>query len=238
MGGLEQGCLMNVFERVGMKSLLLDIPFVCKSWHATSLDPSCWQSLIFPDIKRIYYLDAEDWKCYSFLRRCPGLKALSLPRDISIHCNKFSHLKITARARIGNVEVSAIVNFVPMIKHLSLRYAHIPRQCLVELLQGCKELLTLDVSRCTGFNERDDEILKLASHITAFNCEGSSTQIDSDSDESYFSGYDDDGYGSDESYYVDYGYGSDESYYDDYGYDSNESYYDDYVSGHDFSVIF
>lgn len=38
---------MNVFGRVGMRSLLLNVPFVSKSWHRVSLDPSCWQRLIF-----------------------------------------------------------------------------------------------------------------------------------------------------------------------------------------------
>lgn len=42
-------CLVNIFGRVGMESLLLDIPFVCKSWYKASLDSSCWQCLIFPD---------------------------------------------------------------------------------------------------------------------------------------------------------------------------------------------
>ncbi|XP_020411212.1 F-box protein FBW2 [Prunus persica] len=32
-----------------MESVLLDVPFVCKSWYKVTLNPSCWQSLIFPD---------------------------------------------------------------------------------------------------------------------------------------------------------------------------------------------
>lgn len=45
---LNMDCLVNVFRRVGMESLLLDVPFVCKSWYKASLDPKCWESLIFP----------------------------------------------------------------------------------------------------------------------------------------------------------------------------------------------
>ena len=41
-------CLVNVFRRVGVESLLLDVPFVCKSWYKASLDPNCWECLIFP----------------------------------------------------------------------------------------------------------------------------------------------------------------------------------------------
>lgn len=48
-GDLNMDCLVKIFGRVGMESLLLDIPFVCKSWYKASLDSSCWQCLIFPD---------------------------------------------------------------------------------------------------------------------------------------------------------------------------------------------
>ncbi|PRQ44205.1 putative F-box domain, leucine-rich repeat domain, L domain-containing protein [Rosa chinensis] len=46
---LETDCLTRVLSRVGMESLLLTVPFVCKSWYVTSLNPLCFQSLIFPD---------------------------------------------------------------------------------------------------------------------------------------------------------------------------------------------
>ena len=48
-GDLNSDCLVKIFGKVGMESLLLDIPFVCKSWYKASLDSSCWQCLIFPD---------------------------------------------------------------------------------------------------------------------------------------------------------------------------------------------
>ncbi|KAL6146345.1 hypothetical protein ACLB2K_057026 [Fragaria x ananassa] len=48
---LEVDCLANVFARVGMESLLLALPFVCKSWYATSHNPLCWKSLSFPDFE-------------------------------------------------------------------------------------------------------------------------------------------------------------------------------------------
>nr|XP_011462794.1 PREDICTED: F-box/LRR-repeat protein At3g48880-like [Fragaria vesca subsp. vesca]XP_011462795.1 PREDICTED: F-box/LRR-repeat protein At3g48880-like [Fragaria vesca subsp. vesca] len=51
---LDSDCLTNVFGRVGMESLLVDIPFVCKSWHKASHDPSCWLSIDFPNVD--YYL--------------------------------------------------------------------------------------------------------------------------------------------------------------------------------------
>lgn len=46
---LDWDCLTNVLSKVGMESLLLAVPFVCKSWYKTSLNPLCWQNLSFPD---------------------------------------------------------------------------------------------------------------------------------------------------------------------------------------------
>ncbi|CAL2281406.1 unnamed protein product [Prunus armeniaca] len=46
---LQMDCLLKVLVKVGMESLLLDVPFVCKSWYKATLNPSCWQSLLFPD---------------------------------------------------------------------------------------------------------------------------------------------------------------------------------------------
>ncbi|KAA8548330.1 hypothetical protein F0562_000014 [Nyssa sinensis] len=34
-----------------MESLVLDIPFVCKSWYKATLDPLCWEQLIFPEME-------------------------------------------------------------------------------------------------------------------------------------------------------------------------------------------
>ncbi|PRQ27730.1 putative F-box domain, leucine-rich repeat domain, L domain-containing protein [Rosa chinensis] len=46
---LDTDCLTNVFSRVEMESLFLAVPFVCKSWYKTSLNPLCWKCLWFPD---------------------------------------------------------------------------------------------------------------------------------------------------------------------------------------------
>ena len=49
---LDSDCLANVFARVGMESLVLDVSFVCKSWEFNiSHSPSCWQVLSFPPLE-------------------------------------------------------------------------------------------------------------------------------------------------------------------------------------------
>ncbi|KAL6293408.1 hypothetical protein ACE6H2_001550 [Prunus campanulata] len=258
---LNIDCMANILGRVGMESLLLDVPFVCKSWYRASLNPSCWERLIFPDIKTSYLVldygfKAENWVDDPLLQRfvhqyqidvshfsttafikfvvnrskghatalrlppyasetdlkyvsdmCGDLKGVGLPEylvcdksgviteligkwkrlewltlgssydlvkifsQISIHCKDFWGLRVSNS--IFNDEAIAIVNFLPKIKHLILRNAYIDRDAHMKLLQGCTELQVLDVSDCIGFSEDDEEILKLASHITNFSCEGS-----------------------------------------------------------------
>lgn len=67
----------------------------------------------------------------------------------------------------------SIVNLLPNFKNLTLMNSQICRDDFVVILQGYKNLLLLDAKKCKGFNESDEEILKLASHISNFRCEGS-----------------------------------------------------------------
>lgn len=57
-------------------------------------------------------------------------------------------------------------------------FSFLPRYALVILLHGCKDLEFLDVRNSRGFKETDEEILKLASHISTFMCDGSTDEID------------------------------------------------------------
>ncbi|XP_042487723.1 F-box protein FBW2-like [Macadamia integrifolia] len=45
---LNTDCLVLVFQRIGLESLILGVPFVCKSWYSASLNPQCWRYLCFP----------------------------------------------------------------------------------------------------------------------------------------------------------------------------------------------
>ncbi|PSS35684.1 F-box/LRR-repeat protein [Actinidia chinensis var. chinensis] len=257
---LDRNCLVNIFERVGMESLLLAVPFVCKSWYKATLIPQSWQHLDFsvliyddsrydvdfPSRLMDTYRVEGDFPINTFIKsvvkrsgrsatyialpelpnrcmdeallyvadECPALRTLVLhfkafqgfhgPRSkvpnyiskwtnlqslklqssfdlqelltqISIHCKSFVALAIEC-AKIGTDEASAIVNFLPNIKVLDLRYAFMREENLMTILQGCKQLELFDARDCIGFNEGDEEILKHASHIRSFKHEGSTTE--------------------------------------------------------------
>ncbi|XP_042509278.1 F-box/LRR-repeat protein At3g48880-like [Macadamia integrifolia] len=44
---LNEDCLVIVFERVGLESLIFDVPLVCKLWYKATLNPHCWTNLDF-----------------------------------------------------------------------------------------------------------------------------------------------------------------------------------------------
>ncbi|XAR62567.1 hypothetical protein NMG60_11017384 [Bertholletia excelsa] len=50
---MNEDCLVNIFGRVGIESLLLDIPYVCKTWYKATLNPSCWQRILFSRISLV-----------------------------------------------------------------------------------------------------------------------------------------------------------------------------------------
>lgn len=252
-------CLVNVIRRVGMESLILDVPFVCKSWYKATLNPLCWQKLHVPLIsfppsvhgmicldtprsrlenechingdscanafitfvvkrsdrsatsivlppccteKTLLFIVDESpnlrvlvlreypghdltskfpnllskWKHLEFLSitsRCINCSMEELLSQIKIHCKAFSGLAVKGGA-IEEKEAIAIVTLVPNIKYLDLSSSDIEQENLLIILKGCKELVHFDVRYCQGFEEGDEEILKLASHITTFKDEGSS----------------------------------------------------------------
>ncbi|BBG97376.1 F-BOX WITH WD-40 2 [Prunus dulcis] len=119
---LEMDCLVKVLEKVGMESLLLDAPFVCKSWYKAALNPSCWQSLIFPDNECM-----EVW-----------------PWDVS-ECPNFQNLmdRFASEYQIDGdrCSVSAFLKFVINRSSGNAIVLKLPKRCTVEplnLLQMCK----------------------------------------------------------------------------------------------------
>ncbi|KAL6315388.1 hypothetical protein AAG906_000498 [Vitis piasezkii] len=93
--------------------------------------------------------------------------------QIGLHCNNFIWLS-APYTYIGKDEALVMVASLPKLKYLDLHGATFEKEALVMILQGCKQLVHLDIRDCWGFRGDDAEILELASHIPSFMCEGSS----------------------------------------------------------------
>lgn len=118
------------------------------------------------------------WKNLELLRLGSLYNMEKVLEEISLHCKEFCAL-YAIRVDIGRDAASAIVTFLPNIKYLHMQGANIDRESLEIILQGCKELVHLDGRDCVGY-ECDDQLLKLASHITNFQHEGSRLFDDED----------------------------------------------------------
>ncbi|KAA8548420.1 hypothetical protein F0562_000104 [Nyssa sinensis] len=165
-------CLVNVLGTLEMESLFWDIPFVRKSCQCPQ------EALIYVanECPALKYLALPSdlmyhqgftisslickWKKLEMLRLKDSYNLEATLTQVSLHCKNFVGLDFTPAnigedgasvVAIGEHEASAIVTLLPNIKHLVLRCAFLKREFLVMILQGCKELVHLDVRDCIGF---------------------------------------------------------------------------------------
>ena len=111
---LSNDILVNVLGRVGMESLLLDVPFVCKSWYKACREPQCWEHLIFPTFIKPY----SGFNCWEDI-----CWELEIPN--------WGFIKRLAITYQENLSVTAFVKFI------------VNRSCgnatIIELPSGCTE---------------------------------------------------------------------------------------------------
>lgn len=101
---------------------------------------------------------------------------------LSLYCKNLVGLSV-AFAQIDYEVASTIVSKLANIKCLALSNANFEKEHLKMILLGCKKLELLYVRNCVGFDEDDEEIIKLASAIKDFRCEGSTVYSDDEDDD-------------------------------------------------------
>ncbi|KAL8108830.1 hypothetical protein AgCh_025068 [Apium graveolens] len=121
---------------------------------------------------------------------------------IGVHLPNLSSLWVTSRNIDDDVALAIVA--LPKLKHLYMNEAELSKENLLLIMRSCKELVSLYVLDCTGF---DEEILKLSSSIQNFCCDGSTSYDESNCYMDIYDG-DDSDYDEDES--------------DDDGYDSDD----------------
>lgn len=138
--------------------------------------------LALPDILRTYEKHIPEiigrWKELEFLDM--GLKPSSfvpILEQISLNCKSFVGLRMYGC--LYKEDALAIVAHLPKLKYLAMKGSYLGKQELLVILDGCRELEELDVTRCRGFDV-DDEILRKASGIKAFEYTGSKFHDDYD----------------------------------------------------------
>ncbi|KAK8919375.1 hypothetical protein KSP39_PZI021252 [Platanthera zijinensis] len=100
------------------------------------------------------------WKPISFLQ---------ILEQIRLFCPNFCELNLCGF--FNGRDAEAVIRCLPRLKTLLMSASFLRRDELLVILEGCKELAELDVSRCRGLDV-DDGILKRAAKMIRFSCEG------------------------------------------------------------------
>ena len=103
---------------------------------------------------------------------------VQLAVQISANCRKFRGLKMAGA--IKKEDAMAIVEHLPKIKSLDLSRAYLPKEQLMVILDGCREIERLSVNECIGFETGNEEVMKKAKGIKMFENRGSKLEDDFD----------------------------------------------------------
>lgn len=100
------------------------------------------------------------WKPISFLQ---------MLEQIGHFCPNFSGLNLCGF--FNGRDAEAMTRCLPRLKTLLMSASFLRREDLLLILEGCKELEEVDVSRCRGLDV-DEGLLRRASKMKRFSCEG------------------------------------------------------------------
>ncbi|TVU02240.1 hypothetical protein EJB05_52265 [Eragrostis curvula] len=91
--------------------------------------------------------------------------------QLATHCPNFSSLKTSGAVKPEDAE--ALTRCLPRLRSLCLDRSYMPRQELLAVLAGCRELREFTARGCVGFDENDDEVKRRAARIERFDIAGS-----------------------------------------------------------------
>ncbi|XP_020594066.1 F-box/LRR-repeat protein At3g48880-like [Phalaenopsis equestris] len=131
-------------------------------------------TLLRQDDRQIPGLMAR-WKDLEILEmKWKPLYFLELVEEIRANCPKFTGFHLCGY--FDGKDAKAIVECLPKLRSLNMSGSFVKRDDLVMILEGCRELQDVDVSRCRGFDAEDEILKKASSGIKKFVCEGSKVQ--------------------------------------------------------------
>jgi hypothetical protein len=110
----------------------------------------------------------------------------ALAARLAQHCTNFTSLKTSGAVKPEDADVLACS--LPRLRSLCLDRSYLPRQELLAILSGSRELREFSARGCVGFDENDEEVRKRAAGIWSFEVAGS-RMVDDLEDESCDSPY-------------------------------------------------
>ncbi|XP_017245809.1 F-box protein FBW2 [Daucus carota subsp. sativus] len=130
--------------------------------------------------EELLYVSEECWCCHhvipSLIIKWKNLEALKLGNPIFIN-DILEPIPIALldlrNCSVGGEAAAAIVSHFPKLKRLIMNESIVNKEDLLLIMQGCKQLDHLHVRNCSGFDEGDEDILRLSSGIKHFMSDGS-----------------------------------------------------------------
>ncbi|CAN6304245.1 unnamed protein product [Urochloa humidicola] len=96
----------------------------------------------------------------------------ALVEQLGRHCPNFASLK--ASGAVKPEDAAALARWLPRLRSLCLDRSYMPREELLAILAGCRELRDFSARGCVGFDEGDEEIARRGARIQRFDVAGSS----------------------------------------------------------------
>ncbi|GJN23980.1 hypothetical protein PR202_gb11683 [Eleusine coracana subsp. coracana] len=101
----------------------------------------------------------------------PSSSFPTLAAQLAAHCPRFTSLKTSGAVKPE--DAAALTRHLPRLRSLCLDRSYLPRQELLAILSGCRDLRELSARGCVGFDENDDEVKRRAARIGRFEVAGS-----------------------------------------------------------------
>ncbi|CAN6287452.1 unnamed protein product [Urochloa humidicola] len=95
----------------------------------------------------------------------------ALVAKLGEHCPNFASLKTTGAVKPE--DAAALAQWLPRLRSLCLDRSYMPRQELLAILAGCRELEELSARGCVGFDAGDEEVARRGARIQRFDVTGS-----------------------------------------------------------------
>nr|CAB3498639.1 unnamed protein product [Digitaria exilis] len=95
----------------------------------------------------------------------------ALAEQLGRHCPKFASLKTSGAVKPE--DAAALAKWLPGLRSLCLDRSYLPKQELLAILAGCRNLRELSARCCVGFDEGDEEIARRGARIERFDVAGS-----------------------------------------------------------------
>jgi len=110
----------------------------------------------------------------------PSSSFPALAAQLALHCPGFASLKTSGAVKPE--DAAALARSLPGLRSLCLDRSYLPREQLLAILAGCRDLREFCARGCVGFDDKDEEVLGRGARIQRFDVGGSKLVDDLEDD--------------------------------------------------------